>query len=94
MTPILVGPIMPHRGYYAWPFTTAAGELRRSRRYLERNAAKIARGQLVDRHNSAGDQVILAEDELTLARQMLQLGLAGRHTGPARAGTGRTGAAR
>lgn len=89
MTPILVGPILPHRGYYAWPFTTPDGELRRSRRYLERSTASIARRLLVDRHSSAGDQVLVAEDELTLAREMLRLGLAACLARTARGGAGR-----
>jgi len=80
---------MPHRGYYAWPFTTANGKLRRSRRYLERNAASIARRLLVDQHSSAGDHVLVAEDELTLARQMLRLGLAACPARTARGGAGR-----
>jgi len=76
MIPILVGPIMPHRGYFAWPYTSADGRLRRSRRFIDRSAAAIARGLLADRHHRAGREVLVAEDEVTLARHIARYRIA------------------
>lgn len=76
MTPILVGPIMPHRGYFAWPYTSADGRLRRSRRFIDRSAAAIARGLQTDQHCRAGREVLIAEDEITLARHIVRYRIA------------------
>jgi hypothetical protein len=76
MTPILVGPIMPHRGYYAWPYTTPEGRLRRSRRYLDKRAADRARGLQAEGQVRAGLQVLVSDDEVGLARLIATHGIA------------------
>ena len=67
MTPILVGPILAHRGYFAWAYTTSDGRLRRSRLFMEKSAGRTARRLHANHQARSGFVVVMSDDEIDFA---------------------------
>jgi hypothetical protein len=67
MTPILVGPILAHRGYFAWAYTTSDGCLRRSRLFMEKSAGHAARRLHANHQTRSGFVVVMSDDEINFA---------------------------
>lgn len=72
MTPLLVGPILAHRGYFAWAYTTSDGRLRRSRLFMEKSAGQTARRLHANRQARSGFVVVMSDNEVDFARLLCE----------------------